>query len=61
MKNYEKIVGTAVRIEYSENDGRLFLVFEITDPQSRQNIKTNWTKDLEYKIIDKQLVEVTNE
>lgn len=56
MKNYEKIIGEAVRIEYSEQDGKLYIVFEIVDPQSRQEMKKNWTKDIEYKIVDKKLV-----
>ena len=56
MKNYEKIIGEAVRIEHSEHDGKLYLVFEITDPQSKKDIKTNWTDNIEYKIIGKKLV-----
>lgn len=56
MKNYEKIIGEATRIEYSEHDGKLYIVFEITDPQSKQEMKKNWTKDIEYKIIDKKLI-----
>lgn len=56
MKNYEKIVGEAVRIEYDEQNGKLFIVFEIVDSQSKQDIKKNWTDNIEYKIIDKNLV-----
>ena len=29
MKNYEEAVGEAVRIEYTEHDGKLYIVFEI--------------------------------
>jgi hypothetical protein len=56
MKNYEEVIGEAIRIEYIEEDGRLFLVFEITNEKYKQDIKKNWYKDIEYRIIDKNLV-----
>ena len=56
MKNYEQIIGEAVRIEYNEQNGKLFIVFEITNPQSKQDIKKNWTQNIEYKIVDKHLI-----
>ncbi len=61
MKNYEKVVAEAVRIEYTENDGKLFLVFEVIDPTAKQDIKKNWTKDIEYRIIGRTLVKVEEE
>jgi hypothetical protein len=57
MKNYEEVVGEAVRIEYIERDGKLFLVFEITSEKYKQDIKANWTKDIEYKLVDRFLVQ----
>lgn len=57
MKPDQKIVGEAVRVEYTEKEGRLFLVFEIKDEKYKQYIKKNWTNDIEFKIIDKNLVE----
>lgn len=57
MKSYEKIIAEAIRIEYSENEGKLYLVFEITDPQTKKDIMNNWTKDLEYRLINRLLVE----
>jgi hypothetical protein len=56
MKNDEQVIGEAVRIEYTEHDGKLFLVFEIINEKYKRDIKQNWTKDLEYKIVDKLLV-----
>lgn len=56
MKNYEEVVGEAVRVEYTEQDGKLFLVFEITNEKYKQDIKKNWTRDIEFKLIDKSLV-----
>jgi hypothetical protein len=61
MKNYEKVIAEAVRIEYTENDGKLYLVFEVTDPSAKQDIKKNWTKDIEYRIIGKTLVKTEDE
>ena len=56
MKNYEEVIGEAVRVEYIEESGQLFLVFEITSEKYKQDIKKNWYKDIEYRIVDKNLV-----
>lgn len=53
----DKIVAEAVRIEYEEKTGKLFIVFEVKDEKYKQDIKTNWTKDIEYKLVDKFLVQ----
>ena len=56
MKPSDKVVAEAVRIEYEKNTGKLFLVFEITDEKYKQDIKRDWTSDIEFRIIDKHLV-----
>jgi len=56
MKKYEQVVGEAVRVEYTEKDGKLFLVFEITNEQKKQFIRSNWFNDIEFKMIDKLLI-----
>jgi predicted house-cleaning noncanonical NTP pyrophosphatase (MazG superfamily) len=56
MKNYEKKIAEAIRLEYEEKTGRLFIVFEVTDEQYKRDIKKNWVEDIEYRIIDKNLV-----
>lgn len=56
MKNDEHIIGEAVRVEYTESNGDIFLVFKITDPNYKKIIKTKWNSSVEFKIIDKNLV-----
>ena len=56
MKPNEQIVGTAVRIEWEEKAGKLFLVFEIIDEKQKQEIKKTWTQDIEFRLVDKNLV-----
>ncbi len=56
MKPDEKIIGVASRIELEEKSGKLFLVFEITDEKQKQEIKKTWVDDIEYRIVDKNLV-----
>jgi hypothetical protein len=51
-----KVVAEAVRIEYEEQTGKMYIVFEIKDEKYKQDFKKNWTKDIEYKLIDKSLV-----
>jgi len=56
MKNYEEVIGEAVRIEYTEHDGKLYIVFEIINELYKQNILKDWTKDIEFVIKDKKLI-----
>lgn len=52
----DKIVAEAVRIEHEEKTGRLYIVFEVKDEKYKQDIKKNWMKDIEYRLVDKFLV-----
>lgn len=52
----KETVAEAVRIEYEENTGKLFIVFEVKNEKFKQDIKKNWTQDIEYKLIDRTLV-----
>lgn len=56
MKNDEEIVGEAIRVEFEEKTGKLFLVFEITNEKYKQNIKKNWADDIEFRLVDKLLI-----
>lgn len=56
MKSYEEILGEACRVEVEEKTGRVFIVFEIKNEKYKQLIKKTWTEDIEFKIIDKNLV-----
>jgi hypothetical protein len=52
----DKVVAEAVRIEYEEKSGKLFIVFEVKDEKYKLDIKKNWTKDIEFRLVDKFLV-----
>lgn len=52
----DRVVAEAVRVEYEEQTGRLYIVFEVKDEKYKQDIKKNWTKDIEYRLVDKFLV-----
>lgn len=56
MKNYEKILAEAVRVEFDEKEDRLFIVFEVRDPLFKKEVKSNWTDNIEYKLINKNLI-----
>lgn len=56
MKNHEKLLAEAVRIEYEEKSGNLYIVFKVLDDKFKHDIKTEWTKDIEYKLINRSLV-----
>lgn len=52
----DRVVAEAVRIEYDEQSGRMYIVFEVKDEKYKQDIKKDWTKDIEYRIVNKFLV-----
>lgn len=56
MKSYNEILAEAVRIEYTEYDGKLYIVFEVKNEKFKQSIKKDWFKDIEFRLIDKMLV-----
>lgn len=56
MSNNKDILAEAVRIEYEEHTGKLFIVFEVKDEKFKRDVKSNWTKDIQYRLIDKGLV-----
>jgi hypothetical protein len=53
----DKVVAEAVRIEYEEKTGDLYIVFKVKDEKYKKDIKANWTKDIEFKLVDKFLVQ----
>jgi type II restriction/modification system DNA methylase subunit YeeA len=56
MKPDEKVIAKLSRFEYEEKTGKLFLVFEVTDELHKKRIRSNWLEDIEYRIVDKDLV-----
>jgi hypothetical protein len=56
VKMQDKIVAEAVRLEFEEHSGKLFIVFEVKDEKYKQDIKKNWTTDIEFRLVDKLLV-----
>jgi len=57
MKNYEKILAEAIRVEHDDKTDKIYIVFEVKDEKFKQLVKTSWSKDIEYKLINKYLVE----
>lgn len=52
----KEVLAEAVRIEVEEKTGKVFIVFEIKNEKFKQDVKKNWVQDIEYKLIDKNLV-----
>ena len=52
----DQVVAEAVRIEYEEETGKLFIVFEVKNEKYKQDIKKNWTQDIEFRLVDRNLV-----
>lgn len=57
MHNHQEVLAEAVRIEVEEKTGKTFIVFEVKSEKFKQTIKTTWTQDIEFRLIDKMLVE----
>lgn len=52
---YEEIA-EAIRVEHDEKSDDLLIVFRVTNPKYKQIVKQNWTKDMEFRIVNKKLV-----
>ena len=61
MKSNQNVVAEAVRIEYEEKTGKLYIVFEVKDEKYKQDIKKNWTNDVEYRLVDRSLIQEETE
>jgi len=57
VKDLEKTVAKAVRIELNETTDELFIVFEVVDEQFKKKIKDNWMRDVPLHLIGKHLKE----
>jgi hypothetical protein len=53
----KEVVAEAVRIEVEDKTGKVFIVFEVKNEKMKKDIIKNWTKDIEYRLIDRSLVE----
>lgn len=61
MKADEHVVAEAVRIEFQDSTGRLFIVFEVKNEKFKKDVLNTWADDIEYRLIDKSLVLDENE
>ena len=57
MKNEQyQVIAKAIRVERNSDTDELFVVFEIVDEDFKNRIKKDWTQDIEFKVIGKNLV-----
>lgn len=58
MKPNQKIIAKASRIEFNSKEDRLYIVFEVVDQKSKQNLYKEWSsQDIEFKLDGLDLVE----
>lgn len=55
MKPNEHSIAEAVRVEYNEDSGALYIVFHVTDEEFKNQIRKDWMKDIELKIFGRKL------
>lgn len=53
----KETVAVAVRVEYRSDSDELYVVFEIVNEDLKKKIKQDWTQDIDFKLIDKNLIE----
>lgn len=49
-------VAEAVRIEFDEKSGAVYLVFELIDEDFKKRIKEDWIQDIDLELEDKKLI-----
>lgn len=52
----KETVAVAVRVEYRSDSDELYVVFEIVNEDLKKKIKQDWTQDIDFKLIDKNLI-----
>lgn len=55
-KAMNQTLAKAVRVEYDADTDSVFLVFEIVDERFKQEVKKDWTKDVDVKVVGRNLV-----
>ncbi len=51
-----KTVGKAIRVEYDNKSGALYLVFELIDEDFKKRVKEDWNADIELELEDRKLL-----
>lgn len=51
-----KVIAEAIRIEFDEKSGAIYLVFEVIDEDFKKEIKKDWTVDIELEVKNKKLI-----
>ncbi len=51
----DRIVAEAVRIEYEEKSGKMYIVFAVKDEKYKQDLRKTCTKDIEFSLVDRYL------
>jgi hypothetical protein len=57
----QQIVAKMTRMEINQNNGKLYLVFEVTDPLFHQEMMKDWTQDFEMSLKDDKLIYIKKE
>lgn len=52
----DEVIAEVIRVEHDEETGKLFLVFEVKSEKYKRDIMKNWTQDIEYRLVGKNLV-----
>jgi dTDP-D-glucose 4,6-dehydratase len=55
MKSDEKVIAKATRVEIDESNGKVYIVFEVTDFAYKKTIMQDWSSDIEFTIKNKNL------
>jgi hypothetical protein len=56
MKNTEA-VATAVRMEFDQTNGDLYLVFKVIDESFKQRVRENWLQTIDLVMLGKDLIQ----
>lgn len=52
----KQVIGEAIRIEHDQKANKVYIVFEILSEDFKKKVVKTWNTDIEYEIINKNLV-----
>jgi hypothetical protein len=60
-KSLNTILAEAIRIDYENSSGEVYIVFQVLDEDFKKHIKDNWIDDIDLKIIGRKLFKNTED
>jgi hypothetical protein len=53
----KEVAAIATRVEIDPDNNQVYLVFKIIDESLKKRVREDWTKDMKFRILGRELIE----